>query len=81
MSHSELKRRFTLQFEEKKLKELQKVKSETTGLKNSAKFKKSNSKVTFNMKDFVNKNYNSLIEEYRSVFTDSAHKEQLTGPN
>jgi hypothetical protein len=64
-SHNEIKEQFTLQYEKKKKKKLVKMNTENLGMKTSNKFKKQNSKANFKMKDFVNKNYNSLIEEYR----------------
>ena len=63
--HDDLKKQFSIQIENKIKKKLKKMKTDTTGLKINTKFKRQSSKTTFKMKDFVNKNYNSLIEEYR----------------
>lgn len=64
-SHDEIKKQFTLQLEIKKTKQLKKMNTENMGLMSSRKFKRQNSKANFKINDFINKNYNSLIEEYR----------------
>ena len=61
-NHDQLKKQFTLQME--KENKLKKINNETIGVK-SNKLRRMSSKTNFKMKDFVNKNYNLLIEEYR----------------
>lgn len=68
-NHQELKQQFTLQMERKKEKRIKRAKTEGYHSRNPLAFKRTTSKTSFQVKDFICKNYNSLMEEYRWVST------------